>query len=145
VNVSTQDSAANYVELTGQAYLLVVDAFAAVNRSRLGYWKSVWEIASKPYASTAIDSTVRENFDRAGQLADLTVAELRARGQISADFSEKFLSQIGKLQDSALETFRASLKTYASAMNQLKDATTELSGNGVKPREKPATLAPVSN
>lgn len=143
--MSTQGSTANYVELSGQAYGLVVDAFASINRSRLAYWKSVWEIVSKPYASTAIESAVRENFDRANQLANLTVGELRTRGQISADFSEKFLTQIEKLQDAGLEAFRDSLRTYASSVKKLQEATTELSANGVKPQEKPASLVPASN
>jgi hypothetical protein len=145
VEVSTQGSTANYVELSGQTYELVVDTFASVARRRLDYWKSVWEIASRPYGSTAIESTVRENFDRASQLANLTAGELRSRGQVAAEFSEKLLTQAGKLQDAALETFRDSLKTYASTVSQLKEATAELSTNGVKKQEKPASLVTASN
>lgn len=144
--MSTQGSTANYVELTGQAYGLIVDAFASVSRSRLDYWKSVWEIASRPYTSTAIDATVRENFDRAQQLADLTVGEFRSRGQASTEFSEKFLAQIGKLQDAGVEVFRDSLKAYVSSLNQVQEATTTaLAVNGNASKELVSKLATVSN
>jgi hypothetical protein len=145
VEVSTQGSTANYVELASQTYGLIVDVLASATRSRLDYWKSVWEIASRPYASTAVESTVRENFDRVSELANLTVGELRSRGQRTAEFSEKFLAQVGKLQDAAIETYRDSLTSYVSTVNQVKDAATELSVNGSKHRETPANLVSVSD
>ncbi len=135
--MSTQASTENYIELSSQTYELIVDALATAARSRLDFWKSVFEIAARPYASTALEPVVRENFERAGELSNLTVGELRSRGQRTAEFSEKFLNQVGKLQDAALETFRDSLKSYVSAVNQVKDAATEaateLSPNVLKP------------
>jgi hypothetical protein len=41
-------------------------------------------------------------------LAHLTFGELRSRVQTTADFSEKFLAQVGKLSDAALEMYRGS-------------------------------------
>ena len=60
--MSTQDNTAKYIELSNEAYGLIVDTFVSATRDRLAYWKAVWGIASRPYASTAI---ARENFDRA--------------------------------------------------------------------------------
>jgi hypothetical protein len=102
VEVSTQDNTAKYIELSNEAYGLIVDTFVSATRNRLAYWKSVWGIASRPHASTAIASTVRENFDRASELANLTIGELHSRVQRTVDFSEKCLAQVGKLQDAAL-------------------------------------------
>ena len=106
--MSRQGNTAKHIELSNEAYGLIVDTFAPAMRSRLGYWKSVWEIVSRPYASTAIASTVGESFDRASELAHLTVGELRSRIQRTADFSEKFLGQVGTLQNAALEMYRGS-------------------------------------
>jgi hypothetical protein len=131
VKLSTQGNTAKYIEISNEAFGLIVDTFASATRSRLGYWKSVWEIASRAYASTAIASTVGESFDRASELANLTVGELRSRVQRTADFSEKFLAQVGKLQDAVLETYRYSLKSYVSTVDQVKDASTELLVDGV--------------
>jgi hypothetical protein len=140
--LNIQGRTAKYIELSNQLYGLIVDAFAFATRSTLGYWKSVLNIASRPYASTAIASTIGDNFNRAGELAQLTVGELRSRVQRTADFSEMFLAQVGKLQHAAPETYRDSLKLFVSSVDQVKDASTELSANGFKHRKTPAN--PVS-
>jgi len=142
--VSTQGSTANYVEVSSQAYTLIVDVLGKAVRRRLGYWKSVWEVVSRPYTSTAIDSVVRENFDRANQLSDLTVAELRARGENAAEFSEKFLYQVEKLQDAGVEALRDSLQAYVSTVDKVKEAAAS-PVNGSKPKDKAANLVSASN
>jgi hypothetical protein len=126
MKLSTQGITAKYIELSNEAYGLIVDTIASATRSSLNYLKSVWEIASRPYASTAIASTVRENFDRASELANLTVGEINSRVQRTAEFSEKVLVQVGRLQDAARETYRDSLKPYVSTADQVKDVSTEL-------------------
>jgi methyl-accepting chemotaxis protein len=123
--MNIQGSTAKYLELSNQAYGVIVDTFASAMRSRLDFWKSVWQIASRPYASTAIASIMGENFDRASELTSLTVGELQSRVQSTADFSQKFLAHIGKLQDATHETYRD-----ASTVGRVKDASTEMSGNG---------------
>jgi hypothetical protein len=129
--LNIRGSTAKYIELSSRAYALIVDTFDSAARSRLSYWKSVWEIASRPYTSAAITSAVGENFDRAGELANLTVGEFRSRVQRTADFSENFLGEVGKLQDAVLETYRDSLKSTVSTVDQVKDASAELSIDGV--------------
>jgi hypothetical protein len=119
VELSTQGTTAKYIELSNEAYGLVVDIVASATLRRLDYWKSIWEIASRPYASTAIWSALQENFDRASDLANLTVGEFRSRVHTTADFSEKLLVQVGKLQDTALETYRDSLKSYVSTVDEV--------------------------
>jgi hypothetical protein len=128
--MSTQrNTAAEYIALSSEAYGLIVDTIASATRSRLNYWNSVWQIACRPYASAAIRSTVRENFDRASELANLTLGELSSRVQRTADFSEKLLAQFGKLQDAARETYRDTLTSYVSTVDHVKD--TSMSVNGV--------------
>jgi hypothetical protein len=129
--MSKQRNTAENFALSSEAYELIVDTIASATRSRLNYWNSVCQIAYRPYASMAIGSTVRENFDRASEFANLTLAELNSRVQTTADFSEKFLAQFGKLQDAARETYRDSLTSYASTVDQVKDTSTEMPVNGV--------------
>ena len=71
----------SYVELASQGYLLFVDAAASASQRTLGYWKSLYEIASKPQTSTAVETVVRENFDRANQIAIRYGQRLIARGK----------------------------------------------------------------
>jgi hypothetical protein len=141
--MTAQGNTAKYIELSTRTYALIVDTFASATRSRLDYWKSVWQIAFRPYASTAID--VRENFDRVSALTNLTVSELHSRSLGTVDFSEKLLAEIGKLQDSAGETYRDSVKSNDSTVAQVKDAATEVSVNGFNHRETPPNLVAVSN
>ena len=89
--MNIQGSTAKYVELSNQAYGVIVDTFASAMRSRLDFWKSVWQIASRPYASTAIASIMGENFDRASELTNLTVGELQARVQARLISPRSFL------------------------------------------------------
>ena len=77
--MNAQETTNSYVELANQAYSLFVDAVASSNQRALEYGKSVFEITSRPYASSAIDSTVRENFDRANEIVSLSVTELQVR------------------------------------------------------------------
>jgi hypothetical protein len=133
--MNAQANTAKYIELSTRTYALIVDTFSSATRSRLDYWKSVWQIASRPYASTAID--VRENVDRVSALTNLTVSELHSRGLRTVDFSEKLLAEIGKLQDSARETYRDSVKSNDSTVAQVKDAASEVSVNGFNHRETP--------
>lgn len=129
--MSTQRNTAKYIKLSSRTYELTLDTLASAIRSRLEYWKSVWEIASRPYASTTIRATVQENVDRANELTNLTTSELHSRGQRAVDFCDKVLAQVGELQDAALETYRDSLKSYVSIIGQVTDASMEQSVNGV--------------
>jgi hypothetical protein len=86
-------------------FTLTIDALAAAGRRRLAYWKSMWEVAARPYASPTFESIVRDNFERATALADLTASELRSRGQTTAEYSKKVVTQIGKMQGARSERF----------------------------------------
>jgi hypothetical protein len=119
----TTEATSSYVELSSQAYSLFVDAYASANQRALGYWKSLWEIASRPYASTAVETTVRENFDRANQIVGLTISELQAGGSKAAELTEKFAAHNAKIQDSASHAFRGAVNTGISNMNFVKDTT----------------------
>jgi hypothetical protein len=121
--LSTQNTTAGYVELTNEVYALFVDAYGSAGKRALKYWKSVWEITSQPYSPVTIDSVVRTNLERANQLTNLTVDELRSAGLESAEFAEKLLAEGAKVQDTALGNFRGLLDTYASNLNYVKETT----------------------
>jgi hypothetical protein len=131
--VNVQSSTAKYIEASGEVFALTLDAFASVGRSRLAYWKSVWEVAARPYAAPTLESSLRESLERANQLADLTVGELRSSAQIAADYSKKLITQIAKAVDSAVKAARESFE-YASTVNQEKAAAKSAPVNGSKPQ-----------
>jgi hypothetical protein len=122
--LSTPNTTASSVELTNEVYALLVNAFGSGNTRALNYWKSVWDITSRPYSPVTIDAVVNENFNRANQLTNLTVDELRSAGRESAEFAEKLLAESGKVQDTALGSFRGLIDKYAANLNYVKETTT---------------------
>ena len=123
--MNAQETTNSYVELANQAYSLFVDAVASSNQRALEYGKSVFEITSRPYASSAIDSTVRENFDRANEIVSLSVTELQANGQKAAELAQKLLAYGEKVQESALQAFRGLVNTGISNVNFVKETATQ--------------------
>jgi len=119
------ESTPSYVELSSQAYSLFVDAYASANQRALGYLKNVWEIASRPYASTALETTVRENFDRANQVVTLTIGELQANGAKGAELVEKISTHNAKVQDTVATTIRGLVTTGISNVNFVKESTAQ--------------------
>ena len=115
----------SYVELASQSYGMFVDAYATANQRALGYLKSVWEIASKPYATAALDVTVKENFDRANQIVSLTIGELQTTGAKNAEFVEKLSAHNAKVQDSVATAFRGLVTTGISNVNYVKETAAQ--------------------
>jgi hypothetical protein len=72
---------------------------------------------------TEVDGTVRDGFDRASQILDLTASELKTDGQNAAEFSEKLLSYATKFQDIAMSSFRSVLDTSISNLDYVKETT----------------------
>jgi BMFP domain-containing protein YqiC len=120
---NTKETTSSYIELAGQASNLVSEAMATANKRALDYWKSVWEISSRPYASTAIESSVRENFDRANQILALTVSEMQTSAQKTSELTERLASHTAKLQDTALTAFGGMVNTGVSNLNYVKETT----------------------
>ena len=110
-----------YLELSSQAYSLVADAALAANSRALEYWKSVWQIAARPYGATAIEGGMRENFDRANELVGLTVGEVSTAGQRSAEFAEKLIAHSVKVQETYAKATRALVDAGMSNMTFVKD------------------------
>jgi len=111
----------SYVELASQGYVLFVDAAASAGQRTLGYWKSLYEIASKPQASTAVETIVRENFDRANQIVNLTIGELQTTGSKNAELVEKVSTHAAKVQDAAATAVRGLVSTGISNVNYAKE------------------------
>jgi hypothetical protein len=123
--MSDQQATTSYVELASQTYSMYLDAIASANQRLLDYYKSVWEISARPYASTAIEATVRENFDRANEIVSLTVTELQTEGQKSSEFAQKLFTQNAKLQDSAVAAIKGLVNTSVSNVTFVKDTVTQ--------------------
>jgi hypothetical protein len=123
--MSDQEATTSYVELASQTYSLYIDAIASANQRLLDYYKSVWEISSRPYASTAVEAAVRENFDRANEIVSLTVTELQNNGQKTAEFAQKLFAQNAKLQDSAIAAVKGLVNTSVSNVNFVKDTVSQ--------------------
>jgi prefoldin subunit 5 len=121
----SEEKTTGYVELSSQAYGLAVDAIASSNQRLLDYWRSVWDITSRPYASTDVDAVVREGFDRATKVLSLTIEELHAQQQKAQELIEKVAAQGSAVQDSALATVRELLNTSISNLNYVKESTTQ--------------------
>ncbi|MGP6157872.1 MAG: hypothetical protein ACLPYS_10280 [Vulcanimicrobiaceae bacterium] len=123
--MSDQEATASYVDIAGEVYGLYVDAFASANQRLLDYYKSVWEITARPYASNAIEATVRENFDRVNEIVSLTVTELQNNGQKTAEFTQALFKESTKLQDSTLAAIKGLVNTSVSNAAFVKDTVTE--------------------
>ena len=142
--MNTQNTTADYVTLTNEVYALLVDAFGSADTRALNYWKSVWDITSRPYSPVTIDSVVRTNLERANQLTTLTIDELRSAGRESAEFAEKLLAKGTKVQDTALGSFRGMIDTYAANLNYVKETTSaQLDGLSRRVEDLDKRTAPV--
>jgi len=128
-----KSSATSYIELSSKVYSLFLDTLTSLTQRRLQYWKSVWEVSSRPYQLTEVDGTVRDGFDRASQILDLTANELKTDGQNAAEFFEKLLSHTTRFQDVAMNAFRSVLNTSISNLDYVEE-TTQQQLNGLTKR-----------
>ncbi len=111
-----------YIELSSQAYNLFAESMTAANERAFDYWKSVWQITSRPYAST--DQTgIRENVDRTNQIASLTVSEVATSGREAAEFAEKLIAHSAKVQKLYVDAARGLMNSGVSNMSLVKEAT----------------------
>jgi hypothetical protein len=132
-----------YTELTSQAYNLFAENVTAANGRALEYWKSVWQIASRPYASTEIQSGLRENVERANQIVGLTVNELSTSGRENAELGEKLIAHSAKMQKLYVDAARGLVSTGISNMNFVKD-TAERQIDDITKRFEDAQSTPSS-
>jgi hypothetical protein len=120
-----KNSTASYLDLGTKTYGIFMEAFAAANQRALDYAKSVYEISSRPYASTALETTMRENFDRANQLVSLTISELQTSAAKTSELSEKLIAHGAKFQDTAIAAMRGVVDTGISNMNFVKSTAAQ--------------------
>lgn len=123
MNERIDEETKSYVDLASQTYAMIVDAYAQAQQRSLGYGKSVYEVLTRPYASTAMETTYRENFDRANQIVELTVSEMQQAGTTTAKLGQALVSQTAMWQEKAMESARGLMKTAVSNLNYVKDTT----------------------
>jgi hypothetical protein len=119
--MSIKETTAGYADLTTQSYSLFVDAIASANQRSLDFAKQVWEISTRPYASTTIESAVRENFERVNEVVSLSIAELQTNGKKTAELAEKLVSQGAKFQETYTTSIKGMMDTSLSNMTYVKD------------------------
>jgi hypothetical protein len=119
------DKTTSYLELTTQGFQLFADAMTAANERALGYAKSLFEISTRPYASTAIETMARENFDRANQIISLTISELQTSGAKSTELGGAAIAHATKMQDAYFTSMRGAVDTGISNLNFVKDTTAQ--------------------
>lgn len=118
----SNDQTPSYLELAGSTYGVLVEAAANANHRYLEHLKSMYEIVSRPYASTAFEAAYRENLDRAGQLVELNVAAAQKTGAESAALAEKIAKNTAQWQETYVETLRGLFRTGLSNLAFVKDA-----------------------
>ena len=123
MNERIDEQTKSYVDLASQTYATIVDAFAQAQQRNLAYGKSVYEVLTRPYTSTALETTYRENFDRANQIVELTVSELQQAGAAAAKLGQTLVSQSATWQEKSMESARGLMKTTISNLNYVKDTT----------------------
>ncbi len=120
--MSNNDQTASYLDLASSTYGLLVETAANVNHRLLEHLKSTYEIISRPYTSTALEATYRENLDRAGQLVELNVAAAQKTGSELAALAGKLAKNGGQWQETYVETMRGLFRTGLSNLAFVKDA-----------------------
>jgi hypothetical protein len=116
-----KEATAGYVELTTQSYNLFVDAIASANQRALDYTKHVWEISTRPYDASTIESAMRENLERTTEIVNLSIAELQTSGKKTAELAEKLIAHTAKLQETYATSVKGVLETGLSNLNYVKD------------------------
>lgn len=119
----TKSGVETYIELSKDVYNSFIAVLGSVSRRRLEYWKSLWEVASRPYLSTSIDSRVSESIDRMSNVVDLTADRLKADGQDVVEFSEQVVSYGSRFQDAGIKVMRGVLDTSISSLDYVKEST----------------------
>jgi hypothetical protein len=121
--MATPETTASYIELTNQAYKLVLDHAATAHKRAIDHAKNHYDIVARPYTAATPDANIREAFDRANQVATINAAELQAIGQKNAELAEKVLAHAAKVQDSMLCSWRGLWSTGLSNLNYVKETT----------------------
>ena len=117
------DKTASYIELTTQTYRTIVDALSAANERNLGYVKSLFEISTRPYASSAFETVARENVDRANQIVGLSVSEMQASTAKAAEVGGELFAHASALQDAYVASVRGLFETGLSNANFVRETT----------------------
>jgi hypothetical protein len=123
MNARIDDETKSYVDLASQTYAMIVDAYAQAQQRSLGYGKSVYEVISRPYASTAMETAYHENFDRANQIVELSVSEMQQAGTTAAKLGQALVSHNALWQDKMMESARGLMNAVLSNLSYVKDTT----------------------
>lgn len=121
--MANPESTTSYIELTTQAYKLLLDAAATTHKRVLDHAKNHYDIIARPYTGASPDANIREGFDRANQLGTIVAAELQATAQRNAELAEKLVAHASKVQDSLLHSYHGLSSTGLSNLNFVKEQT----------------------
>jgi hypothetical protein len=123
--MANNETTTSYIELTNQAYKLVVEAAATTTGALLDHHQRRTELLLRPLNPAAgVDGNARELIERAKQVASIAALEQQAISQKNAELSERLLAHAAKIQDSLLHSWRGVWDTGLSNLNYVKDTTT---------------------
>ncbi len=114
-----------YLALSGEAYSIVVDAYAAASRRRLDYFKALYDIVSRPYGPVTLEQAAREHVDRTSEIVSLSIAEFEASGKKTAELTRTWLDHSAKMRDFGFEAARDLMKAGVSNLEAVRDTTTK--------------------
>ncbi len=133
-------AARNCLELSNQAYALLVDAFSTRSTRTLDNAKSFYEILSRPAPQT-IDGAVRENFDRAQQIVSLTVNEMATTGRRMTEVTAGLAETGAKFQEAWLRYVRGVMELGLSTAGAATPAVDGVNESAKPLAEKPRASA----
>ena len=115
----------NYIDLSSKSFELAVDATTTATNRVLGYLKSNFEIASKPFTATTPDAIVKESFERTGKLVELRDAYLKETGKHTTAVANDVLAHAKEWQDSVQTALKGVGEITASNLNFVKETTAQ--------------------
>lgn len=121
--MNSSDQTKTSMKLAADLYTTYVDAATASNQRMLGFAKSAFEILTRPYSSTAVESAWRENLDRTNQIVELSVSELQTASTHASQVVESLVAHGTTLQETAMETARGLMQTSVSNMTFVKETS----------------------
>ncbi|MGH7706792.1 MAG: hypothetical protein ACREM6_02510 [Vulcanimicrobiaceae bacterium] len=129
MNDKHAETTQSYLDIAGGTYALWIDAFAAANGRALSYVKALTEITTRPPSASTVETGLRDGFERANQIVNLTVGELQTTGRANSELAERVIAQSTKLQETFAHAMRGAVSAGLSNIAYVKEtADAQLEG-----------------
>ena len=123
------NSTPSYVELTSQTFGLMINAITESNQRALALVKSIYEVSSRPYATGAPEAAIKDGFERANQIVELTAGAMQQTVAKRAELAEKMVAHSAAWQEQYTQALRGLVTTGLSNIGYVREAAeTQLNG-----------------